>query len=135
MWPETAGIVGVEHEPLVRVHPALEKRFVPVGTGLFGTFQDQPLPLKRIYVLGERNDGDSTRIEPVLTGEAIYELAQHSFARRKLHTLGATARRFNALTALARTNSVRRISVPEGAEKLPGIRQSIMQDLAHDLPD
>ena len=130
MWPETARLVGVDYEPLVRVHPMLEKRYVPVGTGIFGTFMGRPLPLERIYVLGKRCEGDSASIEPLLSGEAVYELAQHTFARRKLHLMGATAQRFNALAALASTCCVKRISVPAGIEQLPGIKQSILRDLA-----
>lgn len=132
MWPATARMLGVDYVPLERVHASLEKRFVPVGTGHFGSFGERPAPLKRIYVLGERCPGRHTRIQPISTGEAIYELAKHSFAGRKLHKLGVTAQRFNELTALAVTNCVKRMSIPEGIESFDDIKTSIHNDLAAD---
>ena len=130
MWPDTACLVGVDCGPLIKVHPAREKRYVPIGTGVFGTFNSLPLPLERIYVLGERCGGSRAKIESAMIGESVYQLALNSFAGRRLHHLGATAKRFNALAALASKGVVRRLSVPEGVAHFGSVRDCIERDLA-----
>ena len=120
MWPDEADHFLTEYEHLERVHPDLDKRYVPVGNGYFGLFCDQPVPLGRIYIL-ERRGADDLQAEPEIQHiphrEALIELLRYSFITRLSEAVGLAGDRFGSLSGLVRVIPVRRLIYPSGYEQ------------------
>ena len=97
LWPEAVMSLGGAPETLARVHPLFEKRAHRVTRG----FPQQPLPLRRIYVLAA---GTAPTIEPLPPQEAFLELVHHwygaRFGDRLLRVQGAAASHFQQCATL-----------------------------------
>jgi hypothetical protein len=70
--PEVLRALAHDPQRFERVLPTTEKRAVPTTE----RFAAHPLPLQRIYVLGE---GEQTRIEPLSPRTALFALIRHSY--------------------------------------------------------
>ncbi|MDQ3509400.1 MAG: hypothetical protein M3494_15555 [Actinomycetota bacterium] len=134
MWPEQAGHFLGEWEDLEIVHPWYSKRRVPVGDG-FGEFHGRAAPVSRFY-LPERRDpgkwGEGVEISDVPPGEALMALLSESFIPQTAEALGFQRRRMEILASLVRGTPVRRVSYPEGYDRLPKVRDRILEDLEED---
>lgn len=128
MWPDEAGYFLGAFEDLDRVHPALSKRRVPVGSGRFGTFHGSPLPLARLY-LPERREGGSIEIREVSPRDAFIELVRHSFSPNLVEAAGLQAGRTEIFARLVTKVPVRRLLYPSGFEHLEQVAETILRDL------
>jgi len=81
--PQTARSMGTDYESLPRVHPKDEKLSFLVRKG----FPDQPLPLRRIYVL---EVGGRLLIEAMGPQEAFVEMVRNCYTAALLKASGAT---------------------------------------------
>ena len=129
MWPDQAAHFVADYKSLELVHPELDKRRVPIGTGLFGSFQSKAAPPKRFY-LPERGAA-AIRVEPLSFGEALMVFVEYSFLLGVPETLGLEPARFRLFAKLAQQASVSRLSYPDGVEHLPEVRQAILEDIAN----
>lgn len=122
LWPEAAAALGDRPETLLRIHPLLEKRALRAGDG----FPEAPLPLSRIYVLGE---GENQEIDPLRPQEALVELVRHSYCARLLN--GHDARRhFLHCASVAARVPVCRLRRQRALHALPALLQVVEEDLA-----
>jgi len=132
MWPDEAQHFLPKRADLARVHPLLDKRRVRVGPGGFGTFCSEPAPLACIYV-PERCDpitgGETVQIEPLRAADALMALVCGSFAARAAEAFGLQRRRIPLLAGLLQQVPVRRLIYPGGFERLPRVREAILEDL------
>lgn len=130
MWPAEARHFVGEVEALDIVHPAFDKRRVPVGAGGLGTFCAVASPLTAIYILERRGMDGSTevRITPVSAQQAVIELIRYSFLPEMVHASGLGAQRLTAFADLAGRLTVRRVSYPSGLDLLPAARKAISDD-------
>lgn len=132
MWPKQAEYFLGRYETLAQVHPALEKRRVPVGPNGVGAFQQTSEPLGCIYLSEMRSANGSNRevrIDPVSKGDAAIELVRGSFLPNIVVAAGLQARRMSLLSQIANQIPVRRLSFPEDPDQLPKVRQHILRDL------
>lgn len=85
VWPDRAEYLRGHFEDLDLVHPAYDKRHLPVGEDGFGSFCSSARPLACLY-LPERRDpaewGTRISLEPLSPGKELMALIQHSFVVR-----------------------------------------------------
>jgi hypothetical protein len=131
MWPDQAGHFLGGWENLEIVHPRYSKRRVPVGRD-FGAFHGQAVPISRFY-LPQRRDpekwGEEIEVSDVPPGEALMALLAESFIPQTAESLGLSRERLAILGSLVSRTPVRRISYPEGYDRLPRVRGRILEDL------
>lgn len=72
VWPKTLVSLGEDPEKLPQIHARLKKRARPADH----KFSPDPLPLKRIYVLGK---GKAPEILPLPRQDALAELVHHTW--------------------------------------------------------
>jgi hypothetical protein len=106
LWPEAVTSLGEAPETLPLIHPLFEKRAHRVTRG----FWQRPLPLRRIYILGE---GAEPTIESLHPHEAALELVRHWYGARfgdgLLRVGGAAGSHFRQCATLANRVPVRRL--------------------------
>lgn len=116
LWPDAVTSMGKQPEELPRLAAQLEKRNHLLSSG----FMANVLPLKYIYVLGQR---DEMSIVPLSGQETIQYLLQNSYVMRfgqeLLQERGAT--HFQQLTMLAQKVPLFRLLRPAGLELLPNV--------------
>jgi hypothetical protein len=96
------------------------------GRSVAAGFGQDPLPLRRIYVLAE---GEALAVEPLPPRAALLELVRHSYAVRALRSAGASSN-FLRCASLAKTVSVRRLRRPQRLQALPELVRAVEKDLA-----
>ncbi|HEX7185268.1 MAG TPA: hypothetical protein VF756_25820 [Thermoanaerobaculia bacterium] len=130
MWPDEAEHFLGCFEDLPRVHRNYSKRWVEVGPGGLGSFQDAPAPLASIYLAARRRTEDTyDRIEVrrVHPAEAVIELVRHSFAPHLVEAAGLQPGRFDTLARLAQRVPVYRLSYPSGFDELPRVVEAVLR--------
>jgi hypothetical protein len=130
LWPEQAQHFLGYYETLDVVHPAYNKRRVPLQK--FGTFCEQPQPLVAVYIVERRHPtqhGTSIEIIPLSRAEALLALIRYCFAAQLLKAVAHQQHRMALLAPLVLRLPVRRLAFPSGFDYLPGVRQAILDDL------
>jgi hypothetical protein len=124
LWPEAATSVGCVVETLPRIHPDYEKR----ARRVTGGFSQSPLPLKRIYVLGEAS---SLEVERLSAQEAFIEIVRHSNGLRLLKDMDKAASHFYQCIRLAGTVPVCILKRPYSLAGLSEVVSVIERDFSH----
>src|SRR4030095_2367035 len=122
LWPEQAQHFLGYYETLDVVHPAYNKRRVPLQE--FGTFCEQPQPLVALYIVERRNPtqhGTSIEITSVPRTEALLALIRFCFAAQLLKAVSHQRQRMTLLAPLVRRLPVRRLVFPSGFDYLPRV--------------
>ena len=130
LWPEQADHFIGHHESLPLVHDGFTKRRASVGQHL-GSFHADAVPLRRIY-LPDRTDGGALAIEPVTSRDALIATVRHAFLPEAVHAYGLAAMRLKTFAEVLRTVGVRRLTYPNGFERLPEVVAAIEQDISAD---
>jgi hypothetical protein len=130
LWPESVTLLGEAPEKLPRLHPHFEKRAHRVARGS----SQQPLPLRRIYILAE---GETPTIESLQPHNALLELVCHwygsRFGDRLLQTVDAAALHFRQCATIANRVPVHRLRRPHPVKAILDLASLVEDDLAHDL--
>jgi hypothetical protein len=131
LWPEEAQHFVGDYESLPRVHPALDKRRVPVGAGGFGRFCNQSQPLAALYLPQRRapGEGNGITITPLTPRDAAVELLRRSFSPFLVEAIGLAPRRLEIFARLVQQVPMRRLAYPGGFEHLPAVREAVLVDL------
>jgi hypothetical protein len=129
LWPEQADHFVGDHASLPLVHPEFTKRRVEVGSG-FGHFRREPAPLGRIYLPERRDDTGGVVIEPVPSREALIATVRNSFLHDAVHSFGLAGNRLRQLARVLDHVPVRRVSYPNGFDRLPELVAAVEADLA-----
>ena len=131
MWPDQAHHFAGETHGLARVHPSLEKRFVPLHR-LGGTFRAAPLQLRALYLPERRTDpegGLEVRIAAVPPARGLIEVVRHSFLARMVEAAGLQPGRLARLARLAAEIPLRTLSYPSGVQHLAAVAEAVRTDL------
>lgn len=138
LWPESVNALYGSEEDLVRVLRLSEKRFIdltynsdePIGDRSPWRFQKEPLPLAAIYVLGERQpELTAPVIEAIPPTMAMVTLMkQRSATFLKLDT-DKQAQEFAALSRVAMTVPVRKVTRKDSFDALPQLCDAIVGDV------
>lgn len=132
MWPDQLSGIVDDWRALPRVHPAFDKRRLPVGRGGFGEFHDAAAPLAAIYLPERAPEGAAgeVRVRPVSPRETLIELVRNSFSPFIVEAVGLQARRLEVLARLARQVPARRLSYPAGRQAEAAVQRAVIEDLA-----
>jgi hypothetical protein len=131
LWPDSVEAVFGSSDLLPLQTPNWDKRYLDLNEKGY-KFQAEPLPLRAIYVLDERDaDTRAPSIEPLPPSVAVTRLIANAYVSHLLD--GAMrARDFDVLARLASAVPVRRVVPHSAAAYLPKLRDVILGDV-HDL--
>lgn len=128
LWPESVEILYGSRDALPPITPNWDKRDFDV-LALGHQFEDQPQPLKRIYILDERRPGGETAIEPVAGPDAVITLVANTYVNY-LHDEKARAKEFEIIGRLVRSVPVFRVFPPAEAKYLDGLCAALIEHAA-----
>lgn len=130
VWPTQTRKIFDLPDDLPHVDPTIDKRVLPIGTGIFGRFASSPVPLRSIYIL-ERFELSKRNIEihNVPSSLAAIELLKHSFAARAVEKLGLAKQRFGVLSNLTKNVDLFRLVYSSGVENLHEVQQAILGNI------
>lgn len=133
LWPESVKLLYGCAEALPRFNPECDKRGLRPGD--LGTqFEDRALPLRAIYVLGDRRSDLTPFVERLGPKAALLSLLPGSYGNSILDR-EMRAREFEVLGRLVSTVSVRQVHAPDDANRLEDLCRIICEDLVRlDLP-
>lgn len=131
-WPREAEIFTGRKEGHNLVHPGAQKVRVPIGGPGFGTFHPHDAPLRALYLPHRRPSSEisSIRVEPIRPRDALIELVRESFVAHLVASAPWAHDRLARLAAIAEAVPMRRLSYPSGFDRLPEVRDAILDDLA-----
>lgn len=133
LGPDSAHHLGfTARRVLPRLHTATDKLRVAVGERHGTHFVPTSRPLARLYFLGRTTAGAAS-LQPISPRDAVLELIRHSFAPRLAEALGYGPARLAALSAIAATVPVARLSYPTGFDQLARVRDLVRRDLQRKL--
>ncbi|HUM18415.1 MAG TPA: hypothetical protein VL086_22170 [Candidatus Nitrosotalea sp.] len=133
IWPDTITdlLPTAEVQGLERVHPRLEKRWVPTEPIFPGAFARTAKAVRTLYLLERDTSGDLHEVvlETVPPSEALLKLLTYSVIGGAATALGVEVQRLGRLARVAATVRVRRLRYPDGLEWLPEVCEAIAADL------
>ena len=128
LWPNSVKVLYGSPEALPRFVPDWEKRRLALG-GSGPRFEDRPLPLGAIYVLGERRPEPAPYVEKIGAQDALVSLVANTYANNILDR-ELRASEFDLLGRLVSTVPVRRVYPHSDASRLEELCKVIQEDLA-----
>jgi len=128
LWPQSVEALYGSPEALPRLTESWEKQGLELGKGTC-QFQEQPLPLAAIYVLGERISPDPRgTISPLAPRESLLRLLGNTFGS---HLPNARqAQEFDALARLVSRVPTRRVTPHPSPSHIRGLCSTILEDFA-----
>jgi len=127
LWPESVASIYGSADALPRFSPAYDKRCLSLERqGL--NFEARTLPLKAIYILGERRSDPAPVIEPLADQSAILALVANTFATNVLDS-AMRAEEFKTLGRLVPRIRIRKVFPHRDAARLPELCRAIREDV------
>ncbi len=126
LWPDSVETICGSPEAIPPFTPNYEKRCLNLGSDAF-RFEDRLLPLKTIYLLGERKDDPAPRIETLPRQEALVTLVANTYATNILDR-DMRAREFEVLGQIVSSVPIRRIHPHRDARRINELCQLISRD-------
>lgn len=128
LWPDSVEMLYGSPEALPRFSAGWEKR--RLGLGYQGScFEERELPLRAIYLLGERRPDPAPYIEAVQPRGALLSLLADTFANKILDR-ESRASEFAVLGRLVTTVAVRRVYAHQEATRFKELCRVIREDYA-----
>lgn len=118
---ESAAALGHDFDEMHELHTVVRKR----GRTVESSFDDAPLPLRRVYVLAE---GDAIRIEPISGAAALGELVRHSYGAPLIRETGLAAAHLRQCADLAGSVPIRRLTRPLSFDRIADLAEAIELD-------
>ncbi len=132
LWPATIDTLhGLNAGQLPRVLSIADKRYLDLmldRDALQWRFQQEPLPLAAVYVLGAWNSDGILSITPIPAAAGLINLVGNVYADYALNRTGR-ARDFWMLGRLAASIPLRQVHRPDRIDDLPRVCQAILDDL------
>ena len=127
LWPESVQSIYGSPEALPRFSPNYEKRCLSLGKKEL-RFEERPLPLAAIYVLGERRSHSAPLIEDIAPREAFLALMANTFGTNVVeHNM--RAKEFETLGTLVAGVRIRRVWAHADSGRLSELCQQICEDV------
>jgi hypothetical protein len=127
LWPESVESIYGDAEALPRFSRNYEKRCLSLKSQAL-RFEGRSLPLKAIYVLGERRSNLAPKIEAVSRQKSILALVANTFATNVLDS-AMRAKEFVTLGRLIPSIKVREVFAHADAGRLPDLCRLIREDV------
>lgn len=128
MWPDEADFFLGSHEDLEIVHPGYSKRRVPVGEKGFGSFYDDLIPIKALYIPERYDPCNGVAFEAIPQKDAFIDMIRHSFSISIVEVLGLQVPRMKFFSHLVQNVPVRRLKYPQGLSLLSEVVESLVGD-------
>ena len=125
LWPDSVAMLYGTPDALPRLTPTWDKRALLLSQ--HGAFQQQSLPLRAVYVLGQQGDHPTTAIEDVSGAHRLLALLANTYVG---YLLDATMRHqeFETLARLAATVPVRRVIRSCGSSDVAAMCAHLLDD-------
>jgi len=124
LWPASVKALYGNETHLPKLTPNWDKCYLDVND----QFQQQPLTLAAIYLLGERRDDVATPfVETVDRAEGLMSLVANTYAT-KLMDREMRAREFELLTRVLNNVPLRRVTPHSDAARIPELCDRIVDD-------
>lgn len=127
LWPESVESLYGSSEALPRFSRNYQKRRLSLDQKAL-QFETRSLPLRVIYVLGERRSEPAPAIEEISPRQSMIELVANTFATNVLDD-AMRAKEFETLGRLIPRVPVRRVVAHQEASRLPDLCRLIREDL------
>jgi len=127
LWPESTEMIYGAADALPRLSENDEKQCLSLNKRNL-RFEDRLLPLKAIYMLGERRSHAAPKIEAISAQQSILALVTNTFATIVLDG-PMRAREFETLGRLIPTVKIRRIFAHQNPEHLDELCRLIREDV------
>jgi hypothetical protein len=128
LWPESCEMLYGSIPALPRIAPQEEKRFLPLGS--YGTrFESRSLPLRAIYLLGERRFDHAPIVEALRPQAALLSLVADTFANKVLNR-EMRAHEFEVLGRLVSNVPVRKVFAHSDGTRIHELCRVIRNDVA-----
>jgi hypothetical protein len=129
LWPASVAALFGAPDALPLLTPNWDKRYLDVQENGY-RFQQQPLPLAAVYVLGERRrDRDAPFVSAVSPQTGLMALVANAYTSYLLDQ-AMRAREFNLLGRLAARVPLRQVTPHASPEDLPNLCRVILNDVA-----
>lgn len=123
LWPDSAAALEDDLSQLSKLHEGTEKLVHCLSDG----FQDDYIPLKRIYILGK---GEEISIHRLAAQEALVNIIAHSWGVKNLTERHFVQTHLEQCALLVNQVPTGYLKRPKGLQLLPDIMDVIMADLA-----
>ena len=127
LWPASVRALFGDEAALPRITPSWDKRFLALDAGPY-RFQRDDLPLKAIYVLGERQSNAAPRIEPMGSRDAFMHMVANTYSNYLLDK-PMRAREFEVLSRLVHRVPVRRALPSADFARIDALCEAIEGDV------
>ena len=127
LWPDSVRALFGSEEALPRITPNWDKRFLLLGQNRFG-FATKPLPLRAIYLLGEREESMTAPVTVEVAGsEALAALVANTYVNYLLDR-NMRSVEFDLLSRLAARIPIRRVRPPADPSAVFDLCEAISAD-------
>jgi len=113
LWPDSVKLLYGSEDALPQIMPDWDKRCLKVGEAEGTTFEERPLPVGAIYVLGQAAGASGEGVEIISQKTALMMLVENTYATNFLDAQ-QRAKEFEVLSRVVATVPVRKIN--RGAE-------------------
>ncbi len=132
LWPTSVEALYGRHDALPLLTPTWDKRYLDLTADNY-KFQSAALPLRAIYILGERQPGvGRPAVEPVSPADGFTYLLQNTYVNYLLNR-EMRATEFKVLSRAANRTALRHLTPPDSLDALSDICGAILEDY-HSLP-
>jgi hypothetical protein len=127
LWPESAEAIFGNAQALPRFSGNYAKRYLSLEKHKM-RFETRTLPLKAIYMLGERRADPAPQIETISGQKSILALVANTFATNVINS-DMRVKEFEALGRLISCARIQRIFAHKDPRRLPDLCRLIRKDL------
>jgi hypothetical protein len=127
LWPESVESIYGSPDALPQFSPNYEKRCLSLGKQEL-RFEERPLPLAAIYILGERRGDPAPIIEDIPPQQIFLSLVANTFGTNVVDG-SMRAKEFETLGRLVPRVTIRRLCAHQDLNRLPELCQRICDDL------
>jgi hypothetical protein len=129
LWPWTVDLLFGDEDALPRISPQWQKRGLNLNHGDYA-YQSEPLPLRALYILGERSAADAAPFFSEITGAAaLLKLIANSWAHYADRP-AILAAQLEVLARVSRQVPVRELIPHQDASRLSDLIQLITAETA-----
>jgi hypothetical protein len=129
LWPDSAALLYGSPDALPSISLDWDKRCLSLGKAEGAQFEERPLPLGAIYVLGESAGGPEKGVEIISQKAALMMLVGNTYATNFLDAK-QRAEEFEVLSRVVATVPVRKINRRREAAEVDGFCAAIQRDFA-----
>jgi len=127
LWPTSAEILYRSPDALPPLTPNWDKRYLDLVESGYA-FQDSPLPLAAVYVLGQRcPDPEAPFVEEISAREALMTFVENTYGNYLLEP-AMRAKEFTVLSRLVERVPIRRVNPHVDPDRLLRLCHAILDD-------